>query len=106
MDGCKNLEKGKARLIMIGEQALFEFINESLMEHLCQLFDLSDSTEVILETKWVKESNSFIAVVHNLDERIELDQIRDEATETTSSLFSKDRYITIDLTQSAPRRRI
>ena len=97
--GAKKIDNGKARVIIINEHALFELNNETIMDHLCVFFDLHDSKKVTLETQWHRETNSLIAVVYNRSEKrsVELNELREQIGATTSSMFSRKRYITIDL---------
>lgn len=95
----KRLKKGEVRVIKIDEEALYEFIRETIQEKCLTFFDLLDYKHTETCMWWNKANNSFTCMVYNDQDRamIDFDAIDDSLDFTTSTLYKKQRYITLDV---------
>lgn len=97
----KKIPKNKYRIIKISENALLEFLFESVIDNQKEFFDVSDETTIVtcFDIDW--ENRSFVCVARNELEEEEHLQFPDINTEklllklkdTTSTLYMGNRYI-------------
>ena len=103
----KKIPENKYRIIKISEDALFEFLRESIIDSQKEFFDISDDTSIVtcFDIDW--ENKSFICVARNELGREEHLQFPDIDTEklllklkdTTSTLYMDNRYIELTSTE-------
>lgn len=95
----RRLNKGEARVIRIGKDAIFEFLCETMMEKGCMYFDLHDLTKVTFQMNWNQNDNEFTCVVCNREEEdtVDVKLISKEVELTTDTMFRKNRYKEIEL---------
>ena len=100
----KRFKRGEIRAIKIDEDALYEFIRESVMEKSCDFFDQFDHKDSALCMRWNKADNSFTCIAYHVQDRheVDFDQIDSTLDFTTSTLFRKHRYVTLDLKSYDP----
>lgn len=101
MEQHKPLAENSVRVIKIGKDALYEFIYEQMIEHMDQFFDV-DRLEVSCAFDLNFEAGEFIFCVYqdtdNQGEFVELSQeidwrkVMKYIPETTSTLYTNDRY--------------
>jgi len=80
----------------------FEFIYETMIDSLEHYFDLLDCTTVTSHHKFNSESGNYICLINDnrekLPDDIDIDKLLSKMSQTTSSLYSPNRYkeITFD----------
>lgn len=103
----KKIPKNKYRIIKISEDALFEFLRESIIDSQKEFFDVSDDTSIVtcFDIDW--ENKSFICVARNElgeEEHLQFPDIDTEKLllklkDTTSTLYMDNRYIELTSTE-------
>lgn len=99
------LKPGEIRVINIGQQAIMEWLSESMTEHVADFFDVKDSCGVLVQCNWDQESNQFTCVVERKEEAdgrpifrdFDYAAIREKVGETTDTLFAEGRYQTLNI---------
>ena len=107
MFGKKKIEKkipdNTYRVIKISKEALYEFIYESFIDNQECFLDISDGTSVVHAFGVDWENDSFIFVARNAKddmdafEEIDVNALTQVISDTTSTMYQKQRYI--DLTK-------
>lgn len=97
----KRLKKGEARVIRIGQEALFELLCEHFMDNGGTYFELLDTTTVMFEMSWHQNAQEFSCVVYNRDECVHLDfnLLKEKVGLTAQSVFQRKRYSTIKISE-------
>lgn len=103
----KKIPENKYRIIKISEDALFEFLRESIIDSQKEFFDVSDDTSIVtcFDIDW--ENKSFICVARNelgQEEHLQFPDIDTEKLllklkDTTSTLYMDNRYIELTSTE-------
>ncbi|MDD6236881.1 MAG: hypothetical protein PUB00_05815 [Clostridiales bacterium] len=103
----KKIPENKYRIIKISEDALFEFLRESIIDSQKEFFDISDDTSIVtcFDIDW--ENKSFICVARNelgQEEHLQFPDIDTEKLllklkDTTSTLYMDNRYIELTSTE-------
>jgi hypothetical protein len=101
---AKNLKNNQYRIIKISKDALFEFIYESIIDKQAAFFDIPDVTKIVSHHNVNFETGEYIIIVHNdnkktlkLPEDIDLGKLLSRMPDTTSTLFSENRYVELTL---------
>lgn len=90
------LDPGEIRVIKISEDAIKEFLWESVMEHGAALFDLpSDDEESLYGLKFNSTDRTMTLIAHRLtdNDRVDIDNISQSSPCTTQSLFVETPYV-------------
>lgn len=97
----QQMEDSEVRVIKVGREALFEFIYEKIADDLGDYFDV-DRLSVMSTWDMDWENGQFIFCVHKdedadghvvpLPPEIDLGRLMQTMPDTTSSLYSADRY--------------
>lgn len=87
----------KCRIIRVDRNAVQEIINEFFMEHIEKLFDVSETTEQILETRWNPNDDSFTAVLFQCSKDgksfvTDLEKIEQMLDFTSTSIYNRPAY--------------
>ncbi len=103
----KKIPENKYRIIKISEDALLEFLYESIIDSQKEFFDVSDDTSIVtcFDIDW--ENKSFICVARNElgeEEHLQFPDIDTEKLllklkDTTSTLYMDNRYIELTSTE-------
>ena len=103
----KKIPENKYIIIKISEDALFEFLRESIIDSQKEFFDVSDDTSIVtcFDIDW--ENKSFICVARNelgQEEHLQFPDIDTEKLllklkDTTSTLYMDNRYIELTSTE-------
>ena len=98
----KHMQRNTCRVIKIEREALFELIYETMIDGLEEYFDLLDCTVVTSHHKLNPENGEYICLViddrDKLPDNIDIDDLLSKIPQTTTSLYSPNRYkeITFD----------
>lgn len=98
MDDC--LKPGEIRIAKFGKSAVREIVQEYLLEHYNNLFNLDDSfDETMLSINWNDASNELVCILHRCDDfkRDFFDDCSCRDLKTISSLEGKIDFSTIYL---------
>ncbi|WP_367277889.1 hypothetical protein [Clostridium sp.] len=100
------MDKDKYRIIKIGKEALYEFIYEKFIENQEEYLGVN-ALEVMNSFEIDFQNGNFIFIAHKsedeneniipLPKEIDLVKLMDKMEDTTSTMFSKDRYIELSL---------
>lgn len=96
----KKIKKGKARIIKVNMDAVYELIWELFMERGYKYFNLKKvDDENIYSMRWDSNSQDLICVAYNLEDRdkIDMEQLMESTDYTTDTFFSKKCYKSIQL---------
>ena len=92
-----NVEKGKFRVIKISQEALWEFIYESMIDQQEDYFDIPDITKITSHFDINFETGEFICLIRSdeplrLPEGIDLKLLLANMEDTTNTLYQSKRY--------------
>jgi len=100
------MDKDKYRIIKISKEALYEFIYEKFIENQEEYLEVN-ALEVMNSFEIDFQNGNFIFIAHKsedeneniipLPKAIDLVKLMDKMEDTTSTMFSKDRYIELSL---------
>lgn len=96
MKQAATLAPGEIRIIKISEDAIKEFLWESVMEHGAAFFDLpSDDEESLYGLKFNSTDHTLTLVAHRLTDnsRVDINSISQSSPCTTQSLFVETPYV-------------
>ncbi|ABR35321.1 hypothetical protein [Clostridium beijerinckii] len=100
------MDKDKYRIIKISKEALFEFIYEKFIENQEEYLDVN-ALEVMNSFEIDFQNGNFIFTAHKsedengnitpLPKEIDLVKLMDKMEDTTSTMFTKNRYVELSL---------
>ncbi|AVK47241.1 hypothetical protein AXY43_03955 [Clostridium sp. MF28] len=100
------MDKDKYRIIKISKEALFEFIYEKFIENQEEYLDVN-ALEVMNSFEIDFQNGNFIFTAHKSEDEngnitpfpkeIDLAKLMDKMKDTTSTMFSKNRYVELSL---------
>lgn len=99
----RKIQRGKARVMKIGKDAVWELICEDIVGNSAEFFELptGENGEVYGEVHimWSDEQEALICAVCNVEDRklVDLDKLADTVEITTDSVFHSGRYKTVSL---------
>ena len=92
----------QCRIIKINREAVHELLNEFFMEHMEDLFQVSDSTQYTMETIWDPSDDAFSAVIFQQAEpsngfTTDLEKVLRQVDFTAGSIFQPSVFQEFDL---------
>lgn len=99
------LEKGKARIIKIDKQAVFEFLYEKFIDDIDLYFDINKKSNVTQSFIQDEETGDFLMLVRNDSDVLKngiitpnLETLNKKLSTTTDSMYTSDkRYIEMSI---------
>lgn len=93
----KKIPKGSCRIIKIGQDAMFEWIYENIIDKMETQFDVlrSDVTKLTLSFDIDWETREFICIAHNhgFNNIYDTECLLSKLKDTTNTLYGGNRYI-------------
>lgn len=98
----REIPTNKCRIIRINRTAVQEIINEFFVEHMKNLFNVSDVTDYVIETRWNPTDESYTAVLFRHSENTkgfvtDIERIEQVLNYTATSAFDRPAYQEHDL---------